>query len=131
MKSPLWTPSDQRRREANLTRFLQQVNATHRLDLQSYPQLWEWSVGRIPDFWAAVWEFAQIRASAPYATVVDDLTVFPGARWFPGARLNFAENLLRHADDRPALIFVGETRPPSTMTMQRPPATLVSMMRVR
>jgi acetoacetyl-CoA synthetase len=116
MKMPLWEPSAQRRREANLTRFIEQVNAVHRLDIQSYPQLWEWSISRIPDFWAAVWEFAEIRASRPYAQIVDDLGAFPGARWFPGARLNFAENLLRYADERPAFIFRGENVKSATMS---------------
>ncbi len=117
MKSPLWEPSGLRRREAHLTRFIEHVNRMHHLDIQSYPQLWEWSVRRIPDFWAAMWEFAQIRASQPYTRVIDDLTAFPGAKWFPGARLNFAENLLRHYESqRPALIFRGETQKSSVMT---------------
>src|SRR3989337_927483 len=117
MKQPLWVPSEQRRRQANLTRFLGVVNATYRLGMESYAQLWEWSVARIPEFWAAMWDFAQIRASTRYEDVVDDLDRFPGARWFPGARLNFAENLLRHGNSgRPALVFRSETQRPAVMT---------------
>jgi acetoacetyl-CoA synthetase len=70
----------------------------------------------MPDFWAAVWDFAEIKASRGYAEVVDDLSNFPGARWFGGARLNFAENLLRHRDDRLAFMFQGETRKSATLT---------------
>ncbi|MEE8419922.1 MAG: acetoacetate--CoA ligase, partial [Dehalococcoidales bacterium] len=70
----------------------------------------------IPDFWAAMWDFAEIRASRPYDRVVDDLAEFPGAKWFEGARLNFAQNLLRYRDDRTAIIFRGETQKSERMT---------------
>jgi acetoacetyl-CoA synthetase len=109
MKQPLWVPSEDRKRRANLTRFLAQINRRHDLGLSTYAQLWEWSVAHIPEFWAAMWEFAGIRASRGYDVVVDDLARFPGARWFPGARLNFAENLLSRGRSRqPALVFRGE-----------------------
>ena len=70
--------------------------------------MYDWSINRIPDFWAAFWEFGEIKASRGYDRVVDDLGQMPGAKWFEGARLNFAENLLRYRDDRMALIFKGE-----------------------
>ena len=73
--------------------------------MASYAELHDWSVTEIADFWAVMWEFAEIRSSQPYESVIDDIRRFPGARWFTGARLNFAENLLRFRDDRPALIF--------------------------
>jgi acetoacetyl-CoA synthetase len=117
VKQPLWIPSADRKRRANLTRFLREVNGRYRLHLESYPQLWEWSVARIPEFWAAMWDFAGIKASMPYDRVVDDLSRFPGARWFPGARLNFAENLLGRGDGgREALVFRDETRQRSAVT---------------
>jgi len=117
MKQPLWVPSEDRRRRANLTRFLGDVNARFHLRLQSYPQLWEWSVAHIPEFWAAMWDFAGIMASRPYDRVVDDLARFPGARWFPGARLNFAENLLGHGQGaQPALVFRDETQQRAMVT---------------
>ncbi|MCD6306542.1 MAG: acetoacetate--CoA ligase, partial [Deltaproteobacteria bacterium] len=68
------------------------------------------------DFWASMWEFADIKASKPYTRVVNDLTKMPGARWFEGAELNFAENLLRYRDDHVALIFKGEGQDPIQMT---------------
>jgi acetoacetyl-CoA synthetase len=99
-----------------MTRFIDQVNERYGLDISSYAQLYRWSIENIPDFWAAMWDFAEIKASRGYAEVVDDLSNFPGARWFSGARLNFAENLLRHRDDRLAFVFQGETRKSATLT---------------
>ena len=117
MRRPLWVPSEDRRREANLTRFLRDVNARHGLHLESYGQLWEWSVTHIPEFWAAMWDYAGIIASTPYDSIVDDLSRFPGARWFPGARLNFAENLLGRGDPvQEALVFWDERRQRSAVT---------------
>ncbi|MDQ2692047.1 MAG: acetoacetate--CoA ligase, partial [Chloroflexota bacterium] len=115
-KIPLWIPSEERTRDANITRFLHKVNTRHQLHLSSYADLYRWSVDQIPDFWASVWDFAEIRASQEYEQVVDDLTAFPGAQWFPTARLNFAENLLRYRDDRLAFIFKGETQISKRMT---------------
>jgi acetoacetyl-CoA synthetase len=116
MKSPLWIPSEERKQQANIIRFLDEVNARHQLNLKSYPELYQWSVENIPAFWAMVWNFAEIKASEPYNQVVDELAKFPGAKWFPGARLNFAENLLRYRDDQIAFIFKGETQTSKQMT---------------
>ena len=112
-------PTEERKRGANVTRFIDLVNRTHGLDLASYAQLYDWSIEEIADFWAVMWEFGGIRASRSYETVLADLRQFPGAKWFPGARLNFAENLLRFRDDRPALIFRGETQRSAVMTYAR------------
>jgi len=116
MKKPLWEPSEERKNQANMTRFIGLVNEKYGLEINSYHQLWNWSVENIPDFWATMWEFADIKASRGYTEVVDDLSKFPGARWFSGARLNFAENLLRYRDDQTAFIFKGETQKSATMT---------------
>jgi len=109
MKEPLWVPSQERIEQANITRFIRLVNEKHGLDIHSYDELWKWSIENIPDFWAAMWEFGEIKASHGYDVVVDDLGKFPGTKWFMGARLNFAENLLRHSDDYLAFIFNAET----------------------
>ncbi|MBI2855148.1 MAG: acetoacetate--CoA ligase, partial [Chloroflexi bacterium] len=116
MKRPLYTPSERSKSAANITRFIAFVNDRHGLTINSYADLHRWSVERIEDFWAAVWDFVQIKASLPYDEVVDDLDRFPGAKWFGGARLNFAENLLRYRDDRTAFIFRGETQKSARMT---------------
>ena len=112
----LWAPSKERVSQANITRFIQLVNGKYGLKIDSYRALYDWSTQRIPDFWATMWEFADIKASHQYDEVVDDLDRFPGARWFPGARLNFAENLLRHRDDYPAFVFKGETQRSARLT---------------
>ena len=116
MKTPLWRPSEDQMKNANLARFVEYVNGKHARKIQTYHDLYQWSVDHLPDFWARMWEFADIRASRGYDRVVDDLDKMPGARWFPGARLNFAENLLRYRDDRLAFIFKGETQKYSRMT---------------
>jgi len=116
MKTPLWLPSEERKRDANIIRFLREINTRHALNLQSYPELYQWSIENIPEFWAAMWDFAGIKATQTYDQVIEDLRKFPGANWFPGARLNFAENLLRYRDDQLAFIFRGETQTSSQMT---------------
>lgn len=103
-------------RQANITRFIEFVNGKYGLKIQNYWQLHEWSVEKIPEFWAAMWEFGGIVSSRSYDKVVDDLTRFPGAQWFPGAQLNFAQNLLRHRDDHYAFLFRGETQKTAQMT---------------
>lgn len=116
MKTPLWVPSEEVKRRANITKFMEMVNRRYGVEVHSYPELYTWSVEHIPEFWAAMWEFGGIIASRGYEEVVDDLTRFPGAKWFPGARLNFAENLLRYRDDHLAFIFRGESGQSARMT---------------
>ena len=116
MKTPLWRPSEDWIRHANITRFIEEVNRKHGKRFQTYDDLYRWSVEEIPDFWARVWEFADIRASRGYDRAVEDLTRFPGTRWFPGANLNFAENLLRYRDDHVAFVFRGEDKKRLEMT---------------
>ncbi|MGD8958999.1 MAG: acetoacetate--CoA ligase [Desulfobacteraceae bacterium] len=108
MDKLLWQPSQERILKTNMYRFIQFVNARHGKSFSDYPQLYQWSVDNIADFWAAMWDFADIRASRPYTEVIDDVAKMPGAKWFSDARLNFAENLLRYRDDRVALVFKGE-----------------------
>lgn len=97
-------------------RFMQFINTRFKKDFTEYTALYQWSIENIPDFWASMWEFADIKTSRPYDQVIDDVTKMPGAKWFSGARLNFAENLLRYRDDRTALIFKGESRDSTKMT---------------
>ncbi|MGQ0793369.1 MAG: acetoacetate--CoA ligase [Deltaproteobacteria bacterium] len=108
MHKPLWAPSEERCRSANITRFIAYVNRRYGLALGGYDDIHSWSVGNIPDFWEAVWEFTGVRASQMYESVAEGLDKMPGTRWFLGAKLNFAENLLRHRDEKTALIFRNE-----------------------
>jgi len=116
MREPLWVPSEEHVKQANITRFIRLVNEKHGFEIDSYDQLFKWSIENIPEFWKLMWEFGEIKASRGYAVVVDDLDKFPGAKWFIGARLNFAENLLRYRDNQAAFIFRGETQKSARMT---------------
>src|SRR4030042_6535830 len=116
MRKPLWTPSEERIRKANVTSFIDSVNREYGLEIGSYSQLHDWSIKNIAEFWAAMWEFGQIKASRGYERVVESLGKFPGAKWFVGARLNFAENLLRYKDEHVAFRFHGETQNSTQMT---------------
>ena len=116
MRRPLWQPSEELVKQSNMTRFIEFVNEKYGLTMASYDELYDWSIREIPDFWASFWEFVPVIASRQYQEVVDDLSRFPGAEWFGGARLNFAENLLRYRDDHIAFIFKGENRKSARMT---------------
>lgn len=116
MKTVLWQPSEQLKNEANLTCFINRVNEKYNLQLSSYPELYDWSIENLQDFWATMWDYGGIRASRKSDTVVEDLTKFPGTKWFPCAKLNFAENLLKYRDDQTAFIFRGETQKKARLT---------------
>jgi len=116
MRKPLWVPSEERVKQANIIRFMEFVSKKHGFEFDSYDQLYEWSIENISEFWEAMWDFGEVKASRGYDVVVDDLGKFPGARWFVGARLNFAENLLRFRDAHAAFIFRGETLKSASMT---------------
>ena len=106
MSDPIWRPSAQRASDSNLQRFLQ-IHA-HRLDTLDYESLYRWSVEQSAEFWRALWEFSGIRASTPYRSVVTGSERMPGARWFEGARLNYAENLLCPGYSGTAVVFYSE-----------------------
>ena len=108
MAKLLWQPSEERITNTNMYRFMHFINEKFNQGFAEYGPLYEWSIENIPDFWASMWEFAEIKASKPYDQIIDNVIKMPGARWFSGARLNFAENLLRYRDDHVALIFKGE-----------------------
>ena len=110
MAKLLWKPSEDQIKKTNMYRFMNFINKKYNQNFSEYAPLYEWSINNISDFWAAFWEFADVIHSKPYDQVVDDPTKMPGARWFSGAKLNFAENLLRYRDNRVALIFKGEGR---------------------
>jgi acetoacetyl-CoA synthetase len=116
MRKLLWKPSRERIEETNMFRFMNYLNERFGLFLSDYPEMYQWSIENIPEFWAAWWEFADINASTPYTEVIDNPRKMPGAKWFSGARLNFSENLLTYRDDKTAIIFKGEGAPPVRMT---------------
>ena len=116
MKAPLWEPSPERKENANITRFIALVNERYGTKLTAYNELNDWAINNLACFWALAWEFVGIRASKKY-----DRVLVPGKRmmdtkWYTGARLNFAENLLRYRDRHPALIFKSEVRDAVSIT---------------
>ncbi len=106
---PLWVPDAGRVAAAGITVFTRQAEARWGRSLPDYGALHAWSVAEPAEFWTSVWEFGEV-IGQPGTTVLADADRMPGARWFPEARLNFAENLLRSRDDGEALVFWGEDR---------------------
>ncbi len=105
---PIWTPRDDVLAQANLSRFMRWLHQARGLYFADYDQLWSWSVTDLEGFWSAVWQFFDVQASSGYTEVLAEDTM-PGARWFPGATLNYAAHVLRPgADDDPAIVAVGE-----------------------
>jgi acetoacetyl-CoA synthetase len=106
VSNPIWQPSAERSAASNMRRFI----AAHREHLRGddYAALYDWSVESPAEFWAAVWQFCEIQAVAPFKTAVRDASRMPGAVWFEGARLNFAANLLEHDTSGTAIVFANE-----------------------
>ncbi len=116
MSKLLWQPSEAQIKGSIMYRFMTRINQRYGTAFDDYDGLYQWSVDHIPEFWKEMWDFAAIKASVDYHQVIDDAAKMPGARWFDGARLNFAENLLRYRDDRLALVFRGEDQVRRTLT---------------
>jgi acetoacetyl-CoA synthetase len=130
---PLWEPTAQDRERAEMTRFMCWAGERRaRGELAGYAELWDWSVSELEDFWAAIWEFCGVRASRPYEQVLDrsretpavgrhsrcGQRQMPGARWFKGAELNYAQNMLmRDRDpDAVAVMHAAELRELDSLT---------------
>jgi acetoacetyl-CoA synthetase len=105
MSDILWTPSPQRIAGSHIARFMEEIP----IEAESYQDLWEWSITERGAFWEAVWRHGDVVASQQPERPIGK-EAMPGTEWFPGARLNFAENLLRTGGDAPALIVAGEDR---------------------
>jgi acetoacetyl-CoA synthetase len=127
VKKLLWNPSSERIKNANMTKFIGFINKLYNKNFSDYFSLYDWSIANIPNFWESVWNFLDINASEQYEKVIEDITQFPGTKWFPGAKLNFAENLLRFRDNRPALVSKLETRPSLTISYRELYNTVAQM----
>ena len=110
MAEMLWQPSPDRVADANITRFATLVRERHGLNAVDYAALHRWSIENRAAFWSALWDYGEVVGDRGDGPVLVDGDRMPGAKWFPGARLNFAENLLRRRDDAPAILFRGEDR---------------------
>ncbi|MBY8991401.1 MAG: acetoacetate--CoA ligase [Candidatus Lokiarchaeota archaeon] len=115
-RKKLWEPSKKWIKNAEVTHFIEHVNKQYKKNIKDAKELYQWSIDSIEDFWAAMWDFGNVIASQKYDKVVEDLNVFPGTKWFPGAKLNFAENLLKHKDNQFAFIFQGESKKTEIIT---------------
>ncbi len=106
----LWRPSRERVARSNITRFIHIVNQRWNAGVRDSRQLYDWSVRDPEQFWTAIWDFCGVVAETRGERVLVDGGRMPGATWFPDARLNFAENLLRRRDDDTAMVFWGEDK---------------------
>jgi acetoacetyl-CoA synthetase len=107
----LWEPTAVQAEATRMAAFIHWLERERGLTFSDYNALWEWSISELEDFWSAIWEFFDLQSSAAYTSVLAERKV-PEAKWFPGARLNFAEHMLRQANqtpDRAALIVHSET----------------------
>lgn len=112
----LWEPSQQTQDESNLKKFMSWLAETKGLSFQNYNDLWEWSVANIEGFWASLWQYYNIQAKSPYSEVLAERKM-PGARWFSGATLNYAEHVFRHhLSEDAAVIYESELRPQGRLT---------------
>ena len=114
MSDILWSPDSSQ--SCEMQQFMKYVNDEHELNFDTYEQLYNWSINFGSDFWASIWKYTNIIHSDPYDEVVDDINRMPGAKWFSGSRLNFAENLLRYKDEKLAIQFKGEGQPVRSLT---------------
>ena len=115
----LWQPGERECQNSNLARYMAWLAEAGYGTFENYSALHAWSIADIERFWASIWEYTGVIASQPYTRVLGDARM-PGAEWFPGARLNFAENLLRHAlhgdPHHEAVVAVSESRPERRLT---------------
>lgn len=108
MDQKLWTPPSDRIESSNLVRYIKFLKEKKNLSLSTFEELRVWSVNEIGSFWESIWEFSEVVHSQKYDLVYQSGSNFTDSKFFPGAKLNFAENLLRRTDSFPALIYRGE-----------------------
>ena len=109
MAKILWKPKNIHK--THMFQFINYINWSYGLKLNSYRELHQWSIENIPSFWKEIWGQSEIIHSRQFDNIIDDIKKMPGAQWFPGARLNFAENLLRFQNDQIAIYAVAENLP--------------------
>ena len=108
MNQILWKPDKKQIENSQIEAFRLQVNSRFDINLHNYNELYDWSINHISDFWKAIWGYMAIEHSNDYSKIVDDPNKMPGAKWFPGVRMNYAENLLRIRTEKPAIYFKNE-----------------------
>ncbi|MEW6045916.1 MAG: acetoacetate--CoA ligase [Bacillota bacterium] len=111
----LWQPSQAQKAGSTMARYVRWLRERRGLSFNSYDELWRWSVTDLEGFWSSIWEFFEVRSHAPYRRVLAQRRM-PGARWFEGAVLNYAEHALRRRDGHPAVVAWSESGPLATLT---------------
>jgi acetoacetyl-CoA synthetase len=112
----LWRPSPSRVEKSHLTAFMRWLARERGLKFGAYEDLWRWSVADLEAFWQSIWDYFRVQSSAPYERVLAERRM-PGAKWFPGARLNYAQHALRHErTNADALMHLSERTPLSRMS---------------
>jgi len=94
----LWEPSAESVERSTMTRYMRWLADERGLEFGDYESLWRWSASEIEDFWASIWDFFEVEASAPYSEVLRDHAM-PGANWFPGALLSYPQHIFRNRND--------------------------------
>jgi acetoacetyl-CoA synthetase len=112
----LWTPPADARQRYVVGRYLEWLRTERGLDFEGYDQLWRWSVADLEGFWASIWDFFEVRAHTPYERVLGSRQM-PGAEWFPGARLNYAEHMLGRDEDVDAVAVVAYSQSRETLEL--------------
>ena len=103
----LWEPTPESIARSGLGRYLTWLAAERHIEFEDYASLWDWSVSDLEGFWESLWDYFDIKSEAPFESVLGNRAM-PGADWFPGATLNYAEHALQRRDDSPAVIAVAE-----------------------
>jgi acetoacetyl-CoA synthetase len=108
----LWEPCDEFVKQTNIKRYIDWLKEQKGLSFAGYGPLWQWSVARLEDFWASMWEYFDVKASKSYTKILSEAKM-PGARWFLGSDLNLSERVFSHmSPSRPAIIFKQELESP-------------------
>src|SRR5215216_4515277 len=106
----LWAPTPEMVERSALTRYIRWLAENRDLHFEDYAALWRWSVTEIEEFWGGVWEYFEVTADPSYEQVLPERAM-PGAEWFPGARLNYAEHIFRGKDEHEvAVVYASELR---------------------
>jgi len=115
---PIWEPSKSRIERSNMMRFMTSLQKQYP-EIKNYQDLYQWSINNSENFWKSIWEFCDVKYKKPYDKVIVDSDKLPGAKWFVGSKINFAENLLKADDDQLAIIGRSERPLRSTLTFKQ------------
>src|SRR5690242_9662981 len=107
----LWEPTRQQIENAGVSHFMNWLENEKNLFFNTQSELWKWSVDELESFWESVWKYCNVISHAPYDHVLEERKM-PGAKWFTGSKINYAEHVFRNdKGDQPALIFQSEITP--------------------